>query len=78
MLMDGKIQYGKAESFSQLNYRFNAVPTKNPETIFFKGINTLKNVYGKAKNWELANTTLKERIKLENSHCQISSLTIKL
>lgn len=36
MLMDGKIQYGKDDSFSQLNYRFNVVPTKNPETIFFK------------------------------------------
>lgn len=38
---------------------------------FFKDINTLKKVYGKAKNWEL-NTTLKGKNKLENSHCQIS------
>lgn len=64
MPMDGKIQYGKDDSFSQLNYKFNVVPTKNTETIFFKDINTLKKVYGKAKNWELANTTLKGKNKV--------------
>lgn len=32
MLMDGKIQYGKDDIV--LNYRFNVVPAKNPDTFF--------------------------------------------
>ena len=31
---------------------------------FFKDINTFKNLYGKAKNWELANTILKGKNKV--------------
>lgn len=78
MPMDGKIQYGKDDSFSQLNYKFNVFPTKNIKTIFLKISTHLKKFTEKQRTGNQRTQHKKERIKLENSHCQISSLTIKL
>lgn len=60
--MDGKVQYGKDVSSSQMNYRFSAVPIKILENL--KKINTLKKIMWKCKELRIANTILKRKNKV--------------
>lgn len=54
MFMDGNVQYDKDVSSSQLNYRFNAIPIKFPETFFF--ISSVLKKLWKYKELRIANT----------------------
>ena len=57
MLMDGKIQYGKDDSFSQLNQHY---PNQNPSSPFVDIKNTILKFMWRAKRPSIINVIFKE------------------